>query len=454
MKRIFLTGATGVMGTATLRELTAESAEREYEITVLARDTGKNHSKLQPYIDRGVKVIWGDLLDAGSVRRGVDEADIVLHLGGMVSPMADLYPEKTLKVNVGSAENIVKAARDKERRGGKVALVYIGSVSQYGSRLVPHHWGGCGDPLHVAAFDAYALSKVKAEKIFAESGVSRWVSLRQTGILHTGLLNKASDPISFHVPLRGVLEWVTDEDSGRLMERICRDDVPDEFWCRYYNIGGGEKYRLTNYEFIRMVMECIGCPSPEKSFDSRWFAIDNFHGMWYEDSDVLEEMFHFRSGEGPEEYFRRKRRELPWYFSLAFLAPGFLIKSLMRLVAYKSPLGTMSWFRNNDVKRIKAFFHSRGEWESLPGWSGLDLSRPSDVPPQSKCVSASGPGAPSRYTEAELSDIARSYRGEYLGHNRWKCSRGHSFAASPDTVVSGGHWCPECLEAESRGDML
>ncbi|MDE6295099.1 MAG: NAD(P)-dependent oxidoreductase [Muribaculaceae bacterium] len=452
MKRIFLTGATGVMGTATLKELVANRASRQYDITVLARDTKKNRRKLKPYIDNGVKVIWGDLLDADSIARGVDGADIVLHLGGMVSPMADMYPEKTMIVNVGSAENIVNAARAKEKRGEHVALVYIGSVSQYGSRLVPDHWGACGDTLHVAAFDAYALSKVKAEKIFAESGVSRWVSLRQTGILHTGLLGKASDPISFHVPLRGVLEWVTDEDSGRLMERLCRDDVPDEFWCRYYNIGGGEKYRLTNYEFIRMVMDSIGCPAPEKSFDSRWFAIDNFHGMWYKDSDVLEEMFHFRSGEGPAEYFRRKKSELPWYFSLAFLASGVLIKSLMRLVAYKSPLGTMSWFKNNDEKRIRAFFHSREEWESLPGWSGLDLSRPSDIPPQSGSVFNPN-GVDDISAETGHEEIARQNGGEYLGGEKWRCRYGHEFKASPDIVINGGHWCPECQEAESCGDI-
>ena len=33
----------------------------------------------------------------------------------------------------------------------------------------------------------------------------------------------------FHVPIRGVLEWATIEDSGRLLLNVCKDDVP-EFW--------------------------------------------------------------------------------------------------------------------------------------------------------------------------------------------------------------------------------
>ena len=61
MKKIFLTGATGVMGSKGLKELT--SVPGQYDVTVLARDSKKNRKKLAPYIQKGVKVIWGDLLD-------------------------------------------------------------------------------------------------------------------------------------------------------------------------------------------------------------------------------------------------------------------------------------------------------------------------------------------------------------------------------------------------------
>ena len=32
----------------------------------------------------------------------------------------------------------------------------------------------------------------------------------------------------FHVPIRGVLEWATVEDSGRLMANLCEDGLPEE----------------------------------------------------------------------------------------------------------------------------------------------------------------------------------------------------------------------------------
>ncbi len=54
----------------------------EIQLTVLARPNKKNKRKLQQYIDRGVDVIWGDLLDSDSIEKGVDDAAIILHVGG------------------------------------------------------------------------------------------------------------------------------------------------------------------------------------------------------------------------------------------------------------------------------------------------------------------------------------------------------------------------------------
>ena len=105
-KRVFLTGATGVMGGATLNELLSRGDK--FDVTVLVRDSKRNRQLMAKYGDK-VRVVWGDLTHYEDVLKGATGADYVLHVGGMVSPAADYYPEKTLKVNVGSAENVVKA---------------------------------------------------------------------------------------------------------------------------------------------------------------------------------------------------------------------------------------------------------------------------------------------------------------------------------------------------------
>lgn len=425
MKKIFLTGATGVMGSYGLREL-VDSPER-YEITVLARDSKKNRKQLAPYIKKGVRVIWGDLLDKDAVAQGVATADIVLHVGGMVSPAADWYPEKTIRTNVGSMQNVIDAAMP---RKDEVKVVYIGSVSQYGSRLVPNHWGRCGDELKPTPFDAYAYSKNVSERILLESDLKYWVSLRQTGILHKGLLMKADDPIMFHVPLQGVLEWVTAEDSGRLLERVCRNDVPDSFWGKCYNVGGGADFRLTNYEFECQLLEAMGCPPPEKIFDTNWFATKNFHGMWYEDSDDLDEILHFRGKVTPREYFMQMKSELPWFFSLSSLAPAPIIKMFMKRVAKKQRLGTMWWIENNVTPRINAAWGSRKNWEQIPDWTNFDLTRPSDENPKENHRKS--------FVQGPQPD------GEQLTYH--KCnSCGKEYSLKFRTYAAG-HRCPECLK--------
>lgn len=434
MKRIFLTGATGIMGMQGLLQLS--SYPERYEITVLARDSAKNHKKLSSFLAKGGKVIWGDLLDAKSVRSGVENADIVLHVGGMVSPEADWHPERTIRINVGGMKNIIEAALP---RKDEVKIVYIGSVSQYGPRYVPRHWGQCGDPLAPAYFDAYAYSKVEAERLLMESDIKWWVSLRQTGILHSGLLKKATDPITFHVPIRGVLEWVSAEDSGRLLEKVCRDDIPDSFWRRAYNIGGGAGYRMTNYEFEKSILKAMGCPAPEKVFDANWFATKNFHGFWFSDSDELDDILHFRGGKSYEEYLETMKKELPWFYGLAPLAPAFIIKAFMKRVALTPKLGPLWWLKTDDKDRIAVSWGSREEHDSIPSWSEMDLTRPSDRNPGNespksmsieegdKRVSFRCPECGSEYT---LKAITRA-----AGHGCQQCLRTNLHLENIDRIM-------------------
>lgn len=379
--RVFLTGATGVMGTAGLKELL--KYPENYSITVLARDTKINHKKLKLYESEGVKVIWGDLLDESKIRDGIKNSDVVLHVGGMVSPIAEHYPEKTMKVNVGSMQLISNCVKDIENKnpGRIIKVVYIGSVSQYGSKLPPFHWGKVGDPLQAARFDAYAESKILAEKVLKEAGLKKWVSLRQTAILHPGLLKKANDPVTFHVPLNGAIEWITTEDSGRLLERVCRKTLPEDFWCKSYNVGGGEDFRLTNLEFERAILKAMGCPAPEKIFEPNWFALDNFHGIWFEDSDELDSILHFRKPDSFQQALERIKKTLPVYYKLIPLAPARLIKWFMKRVASSPGLGTLYWIKTNNTERIKAAWGSKENYFKIPSWEKIEeLKLPKSTP--------------------------------------------------------------------------
>ena len=249
-KTVFLTGGTGNMGWAAVQEMLKHP--NEINLKILARKSPKNEELLKDLMAKpNVQIVWGDLTDYDSLLDGITGADYVLHVGGMVSPAADWKPYRTQKTNIGAAENICKAVLAQPDPDA-VKVCYIGTVAETGGRNYPIHWGRCGDPIKISIYDHYAVSKTVAERTFVESGIKNWVVMRQSGILYPNIL-KNMDPIMFHVPINGVLEWCTVEDSGRLMCNLVLEDAAgnlgSDFWNHYFNIGSGQEYRLSNYEF-------------------------------------------------------------------------------------------------------------------------------------------------------------------------------------------------------------
>ncbi|MCC6769207.1 MAG: NAD(P)-dependent oxidoreductase [Bacteroidia bacterium] len=293
MTTIFLTGATGNMGREGMKQLL--NSNKRFKITVLVLPSERKEAVVKAWeANELVSVVYGDLTNYNDVEKCVKGANIVLHVGGMVSPKADYFPELTTRINIQAAENITRAILAQPEKD-QIKLVYIGTVAQTGDRNPPIHWGRAGDPIIISYYDNYARSKTIAERIIIESGIKYWVSLRQTGILHQHLL-KNLDPIMFHQPLNGVFEWVSAYDSGVLLANICRTDLPESFWCRVYNIGGGEKFRVMNWEFIQRISVLLGVKDIRKVWEPNWFATQNFHGQWFTDSDRLEQYLQFRSG--------------------------------------------------------------------------------------------------------------------------------------------------------------
>ncbi len=456
-KTIFLTGGTGNMGWAGFQEL---YKKKKFDIRLLARPGKKNRKLLEKYVnDPSVTIIWGDLTSYEDVLRGVTGADYVLHVGGMVSPAADYYPEKTLKVNVSAAEHIAKAVLA-QPDADNIKVVYIGSIAQYGDRSMPWHWGRTGDPVCASSYDMYAVSKCKAEKIMVDSGIKKWVSLRQTGILYPGIL-KVVNPTAFHVPIAGVLEWATIEDSGRLIANVCEDWVSDDFWNKFYNISSGEEYRMTNYEFLHRMFGALGMPSPEKVFEPQWFATRNFHGMWYLDADELEKQLHFRANVPVDRYFADMKKGLPWFYSFACLVPAFAIRLFMKRYAFEKGMGTQSWVED-DHEKLAAYYGSMEAYRNIRSWEQMrppylekNLDKALETG-EALCLKH-GWNVDTPVVELTLDEVraAAEFRGgKFLGPEEnlgqagaifeWECENGHRFNASLEYVLCGGGWCQDC----------
>jgi len=448
--RVFLTGAAGNWGRYILREF--ERRADEFDVVALVLPSAKDLASIRAFEGMtNLTVIFGDLTDYDAVERCVRGADVVVHTAAVVSPLADDHPELAHRVNVGSMRNIVRAVKAQPDPGA-IGVVGVGTIAETGDRNPPHHWGRVGDPLRVAAYDEYGQSKIIAEKELVDSGLPKWAWVRQTGIFHPGML-EIRDPIMTHSPFEGVMEWVSAEDAARLMVSICDPITPDAFWKGIYNIGGGEGWRLTNWELQLAIGGAMGVKDIKSWYERNWFATRNFHGQWYTDSDRLEELVPFRQ-DTFDGALKRAIAAAPASVRNAGRVPAWLVKNLVLKPLTLKPRGTMGFIRDNDQAKIDAYFGSREEWEGIGGWETFWPPRV-DRTPRRFDHGYDETKDPSSWAAIDYFEAASFRGGELLSDDvtmgdlstplSWQCAFGHEFTGSPRLILMAGHWCPECV---------
>jgi len=447
---VFVTGGTGAWGRAALREFRARGDR--FRVIALVRPGKRSAAALREFEGwPQLEVVMGDLTDPAVIAACVARSDVVIHLGAVVSPYADDHPELTHRVNVGAIRNIVaavKALPDPSR----VAVVGVGSIAESGDRNPPVHWGRIGDPVSVSAYDEYGQSKVVAERELADSGLPKWTWLRQTGILYPEMIG-IRDPIMTHPPLAGVMEWASDQDSARLVVGLSGPDVPDEVWGRAWHVGGGEGWRLTNWEFLQSIAVAFGIGDIRRWYERDWFALKNFHGFWFTDSDRLDELVPFR-GDTIQAALGRAGATLAPAARWAASAFAPIVKRFVMKPLVERPRGMLRIVRSGDEAAIAAYFGSIQAWREIGDWSSFEPPRPSRTPSflQHGYDEDLAPAAWSRTDYAG----AAAFRGGALltpdvppgdvsARLDWACADGHRFAASPRLVLGGGHWCPVCV---------
>lgn len=461
-KTVFLTGACGGMGIQGLMRMVNDTVA--YNTLILVRDSEKNRKILKDYMDiDGLEIVWGDLNDYDIVYKCVEKCDLILHVAAFVSPAADYHPEKAMKINYGSTVNLITAIKEQGRQD-EVKFVYIGTVAETGDRMPPIHWGRVGDPIKPSMFDYYAVSKVAAERYVIESGLKYWVSLRQTGIIGDAM-SAIRDAIMFHNCYDNVLEYVSDRDSGVLLRNLslldATDRMEDGFWSHIYNIGGGEKCRVSTGEMFSRLYGDIGIKDLSNVLKPKMQATKNFHGHYYLDSDMLENYLHFQH-DSMEYYYESYLKGLGAAAPTAKImckVPGGekLMATVMGSMFNKlaeGEHGTAYFIKNHLEDKIEAYWGSRKAWEELPedynnfnhffDWDkkvildhGYDESKP-----ESELTLEDMQGA-AKFRGGELLSTEMK-KGDWTTPLEFKCAFGHTFKASPRLVLEGGHWCDEC----------
>ena len=475
-KVIALTGADGAMGGEVLAHLL--DSKNNYQLRLfIYNQVKKERPFFKSLLKKGkgrITLIKGDLSNYRDVENLIFGADYVIHCGAVIPPKADHNPQNTYNTNYLGTKNIVDAIKASGRQD-KIKLVHISTVAVYGNRDYHHPWARMGDPVISSAYDYYSAAKIMGERYVLDSGLTNWVVLRQSAVYHKYFLaNNMNDGLMFHTCWNAPFEWITDRDSGLMIEHLVDYDLQgklDGFWLNDYNIGGGASCRETGYETFNYGFGLMGA-SAEKFFEPHWNIPRNFHGVWYTDSYVLDKWLNYRR-ESSKDFWKRMEKSL-WYYKLGAIVPAKLIKkfAIERLLTNSN--APQQWIKLGKKGRIDAFFGGQEAYDKLPkSWDKYPVTALGqtdhgpidyqDLKDESKAQRfALNHGFDDSKADSQITfeDVksAASYRGGSVISEsmktgdlhtklKWKCHNGHVFESTAFTVLRGGFWCPECCQA-------
>ena len=107
-KKILITGGTGSFGKAMTTRLLKGLVK---EIRIFSRDEKKQDDMRKEFNDSVIKFYIGDIRDAESVERAVEDIDFIFHAAALKQvPSCEFYPMEAVKTNILGVENLLDKA--------------------------------------------------------------------------------------------------------------------------------------------------------------------------------------------------------------------------------------------------------------------------------------------------------------------------------------------------------
>ena len=371
---VAITGITGNMGQATLKEVVKIKEIDKFKFLVLPDDKRiKKLLKTYKNFKNKFEIIYGNIGDKKVCEKLVKDCDYVVNLAAVIPPHSDKFPEKAIECNQVGVDNLVSVIESMEKQP---KLIHISTVALYGNRNYKHPWGRIGDPLLVSPYDIYSATKLRGEFRVLESSIKNWAVLRQTAMLHNNMLSdNMSDGLMFHTCFNAPLEWATAHDSGVLIANILRKDIAkglgNVFWKKCFNIGGGAKNCLTGFDTLNDGFKLIG-GSAKDFFKPYYNATRNFHGMWFYDGHELNDLFDYQSED--TETFWAELVKSHSYYKMGKIVPKGLISTFAIKRLFKDDNSPAYWAKHNDHARLVAYFGGEEKYKALfEPWEKFNL---------------------------------------------------------------------------------
>lgn len=291
MKKILVTGAAGTIGILVLKYLLSEG---KYEITALDLKNKHSSSRLKKY-RRRVNLIYGDCTDSVLMNALVKGHDCIIHLAGVMPPLANLK-SKLMELNDYEAtQNIVRSI---VFDNPQCHLIYASATTVYG--------GSCTKEVSVRSrlkpnpSDYYSQGKVKIEQLIRHN-LKNYIIFRLPMVL--GNLKTA-----FYLTngfLNEKIEVITAEDAAYAFSQAIAKS--NQLNGKIFNLAGGPECRLTYRELLLNILKYYGL---DWTFGWNYLlAPKEYHGFCYRDSNQLESILHFQNDSVQSYLMRQKRKK-------------------------------------------------------------------------------------------------------------------------------------------------
>ena len=269
--RVLITGGAGRLGITVCKAFLHDG----FQVRVFDLDTAGNRKSIKRLKEKA-EVMWGDITRPDSVKKALEGVDAIVHMAGILPPLAYDKPKLATKVNVGGTRIIVDLIKEK---GGNIPFLFTSSVAAFGPTpdatdpLCPHK-----DKPNPKG--AYGETKLQAEDIIKESGID-YVILRLTATMYLSF--SISDlKRMFTVPLNNRVEYCHPNDTASAILNAITNF--DKAKGNILVISGGPEQRMLYKDMIRSMMGIMGLPLPP----ARKFTTEPYYLDWYDTTQSQE----------------------------------------------------------------------------------------------------------------------------------------------------------------------
>lgn len=263
--RVLITGGAGRLGINVGKAF----IKGGFPVRVFDLDTPGNRNSVKK-LGGKTEIYWGDITRPDSVQKSLEGVDAVVHMAGILPPVAYEKPELAAKVNVGGTRIVVDILK---QTGRQIPFIFTSSVAAFGPTpdvTKPL----CPEKHDANPRGAYGETKLQAENIIKESGID-YVILRLTATMY---LNFSVSDLKrmFTVPLNNRVEYCHPDDTASAILNAVKNF--DSVKGNTLVISGGPEERMLYKDMIRRILGVMGLPVPP----AHKFTKEPYYLDWYD----------------------------------------------------------------------------------------------------------------------------------------------------------------------------